>query len=61
MSEERNELNNPVCSRCGNVHANDDGIFREDGNGRKLCQMCWEAVEDQMYWDQMKSIIHYGP
>ena len=56
----RNEMNNPVCSRCGNVHANDCDSYREDGNGGKLCQMCWEAVEDQMWRDGMKSIIHYG-
>lgn len=53
--------NNPVCSQCGGVHANDNNLYWEDGNGGKLCQMCMESAEDQMQWDMAKSsVIFYG-
>ena len=46
----------PTCSRCGGVHANDYDSYWEDGKGGLLCQMCWESVADEMWWDRMKEI-----
>ena len=50
------ELSTAACSRCGGVHSNDYDSCGEDGNGGQLCQMCLEAVEDEKWWDRMKSI-----
>lgn len=49
-------LSTAACSRCGGVHSNDYDSYCEDGNGGQLCQMCLEAVEDERWWDRMKSI-----
>ena len=52
----RNTLSQAPCSRCGGVHANDYDSYWEDGNGGQLCQMCREAVADEMWWDRIKSL-----
>jgi hypothetical protein len=54
-------LSDPICSRCGGVHANDCDSYWEDGEGGLLCQMCWESVADQMWWDRMKAIALIYP
>lgn len=45
-----------TCKRCGEAQP-DDAVLWPDGtpggDGQELCQACWEAEVDRMWWDAL--------